>query len=122
MTVDSMGIQAGDTVWIRIFAFSERLAYLSSLLPRFKAARIIGILGKSSLMLEDSETGRRITRHLTDVYPIKPTGNFSNLFQGPREAIQQDVAEDFGGMKPSEIPEICLDGQDVDQLKREENR
>ena len=122
LTVDSMGIKPGDTLWIQIFAYSERLAYLSSLLPRFKAAKIVGVLGKSSLMLEDQETGRKITRHLTDVYPIKPTGNFSNLFQGPKEAIQQDVEEDFGGMKPSEIPEVCLDGNDVDQLKQDESK
>ena len=32
------------------------------------------------------------------------------------------MAEEFGGIRPSEIPEVCLDGRDVDQLKREENK
>ena len=61
-------------------------------------------------MLEDQESGRRITRHLTDVYPIKPTGNFSNLFQTQRDANLQDVEEDFGGLKASKLHKISLEG------------
>ena len=43
-SVQSLGIEKGQNVWIRIFAFSDRLAYLSSLLPRFKVAKVHEIL------------------------------------------------------------------------------
>ena len=115
-TVDSLGLQVGDHVWIRIFAFTERLAYLSSLLPRFKVARITAILGKTSVVLEDLESGRKITRHLADCYPIKPVGNFSNLFLNSKAAIQQEVDEDFGGMPESNLPGVYKDGAGVDQV------
>ena len=121
-TVDSLGLQVGDHVWIRIFAFSERLAYLSSLLPRFKVAKILAILGKSSIVLEDLETGRKITRHLADCYPIKPVGNFSNLFLNSKAAVQQEVDEDFGGMPESNLPGIYKDGVGVDQFAVEQPR
>ena len=119
-TVHSLGIQKGQKIWIRIFAFSERLAYLSSLLPRFKAAKVTEILGKTSLVLEDLETGKKITRHLSDCYPIKPVGNYSNLFLNSKAAVTQDVEEDFGGMPASNLPGIYLDGVAVDEMKKEE--
>ena len=119
-TVDSLGIEPGQNVWIRIFAFSERLAYLSSLLPRFKAAKVLKILGKTSLVLEDLETGKKITRHLTDCYPIKPVGNFSNLFLNSKAAVNQDVEEDFGGMPASNLPGVIRDGAGIEELKHEE--
>ena len=119
-TVHSLGIQKGQKIWIRIFAFSERLAYLSSLLPRFKAAKVTEILGKTSLVLEDLETGKKITRHLSDCYPIKPVGNYSNLFLNSKAAVTQDVEEDFGGMPASNLPGIYLDGVAVDEIKKEE--
>ena len=119
-TVDSMRIQEGQNVWIRIFAFSDRLAYLSSLLPRFKVAQVVKILGKTSLVLEDQESGRKITRHLSDVYPIEPVGNFSNLFVNSRAAGEQDIAEDFGGLGTEHLTGVYPDGTAIDQLKRDE--
>ena len=119
-TVDSMGIKVGQTIWIKIHAYSSRLAYLTTLLPRYKAAKVVEILGKSSLALEDLETGRLINRHLSDCYPIRPTGNFSNLFTDSKIANQSDVEEDFGGMTEKQIPEVMLDSTAVDQLKRNE--
>ena len=119
-TVHSLGIRKGQQIWIRIFAFSPRLAYLSSLLPRFKAAKVIEITGKTSLILEDLETGKMISRALVDCYPIKPSGNFSNLFVNSKQAIQQDGEEDFGGLTEKQIPGVCLDATGVDRIKQEE--
>ena len=119
-TIFSMGIEKGKIVWIRIFAFSSRLAYLSSLLPRFKAARVIEILGKTSLVVEDLESGQKLTRHLTDVFPIKPTGNFSNLFLDSRQAQSQDIEEDFGGLSTKALPKLVLRGRDIDEIKQAE--
>ena len=78
------------------------------------------ILGKTSLVLEDLETGKKITRHLSDCYPIKPVGNYSNLFLNSKAAVIQDVEEDFGGMSASNLPGIYLDGVAVDEIKKEE--
>ena len=115
-TVDSLGIKVGDHIWIRIFAFSDRLAYLSSLLPRFKAAKVTAILGKTSLVLEDLENGKKITRHLVDCFPIKPVSNFSNLFVNSRAAVSQEVDEDFGGMPASNLPGVFRDGAGIGEL------
>ena len=71
-------------------------------------------------MLEDLETGKKITRHLSDCYPIKPVGNYSNLFLNSKAAVTQDVEEDFGGMPASNLPGIYLDGVAVDEMKKEE--
>ena len=121
-TVDSLGIEPGMTVWIRIFKFAPRLAYLSSLLPKFKPAKVITILGKTSLLLEDLESGRKVCRHLTDVYPMKAVGNFSNLFRDGLSAQQQEAEEDFSNTPVNKVPEMCLDGTGVDRLKQEEVR
>ena len=120
LTVDSMGIKIGHTIWIKIHAYSTRLAYLTALLPRYKAAKVVGILGKTSLVVEDQETGRMVNRHLSDCFLIKATGNFSNLFTDSKIANQQDVEEDFGGMELSEIPGVTLDSTAVNDLKSQE--
>ena len=78
------------------------------------------ITGQTSLILEDLETGKLISRALVDCYPIKPSGNFSNLFINSKESVQQDVEEDFGGLEETQIPGVCLDATGVDRIKQEE--
>ena len=118
-TVESLGLEVGQVVWVRIFAYSTRLAYLSSLLPRFKPAKILAILGRTSLLLEDVESGRKINRHLTDVYPMKSVGNYSNLFQDSLTAHQTEAVEDFGNAPISDIPAMIPDGAKVEEMERE---
>ena len=119
-TIDSMGIKVGQTIWIKIHAYSTRLAYLSSLLPRYKAAKVVAILGKTSLVVEDRETGRLVNRHLSDCFVIKATGNYSNLFTDSKTSCQQDVEEDFGGMDLKDVPKVALGSSDVAKIKNDE--
>ena len=110
----------GQTIWIKIHAYSTRLAYLSSLLPRYKAAKVVAILGKTSLVVQDKETGKLVNRHLSDCFVIKNTGNFSNLYTDSKTSCQQDVEEDFGGMELQDVPKVALGSADVAKLKNDE--
>ena len=121
-TTDSMGIKVGQTIWIKIHAYSTRLAYLSSLLPRYKSAKVVAILGKTSIVVQDKETGRLVNRHLSDCFVIKATGNYSNLFTDSRTSCQQDIEEDFGGMDIREVPGVALNSADVARLKNDETQ
>ena len=69
----------------------------------------------SSLLLNDLETGKVISRHLQDVFPIKLAGNFSNLFQDSISAKQDEIEEDFAGLPPSKV---VLRGSELESTAR----
>ena len=52
------------------------------------------ILGPTSLILEDIDSGRKISRHLVDVYKCQLGANFGNLYQTPEESAKQDCLEE----------------------------
>ena len=111
-TVHTLGLNVGDFVWCRIFAFSSRLKHLKHLLPRWKLAQIIRINGMTSLLLKDESTGRVISRHLQDIAPVKASKNYTNLYADTITSHKFEVEEDFGGKQPDEIPH--LDGKALD--------
>ena len=118
-TVETLGLKIGDSCWIRIFAFSSRLKYLKHLLPSWRMAKIEKIVGKTSLLLRDSETGKLISRHLQDVSPVKLCGNFQNLFTDSLTAQKNEIEEDFEGLKADQIPH--LDGTAIDGALKTQN-
>ena len=111
-TVHTMGLKVGDYVWCRIFQFSPRLKYLKHLLPRWKLAKIIRINGMTSLLLQDDESGRIISRHLQDIAPVKAGKNYTNVYADTLSSHKFEVEEDFGGKEADEIPH--LDGKALD--------
>ena len=119
-TIESLGIKNGDWVWTRMHSLPgsrAEMAYLSSLMPRFKPAQVVHILGRTSMILKTKDTGRLISRALVDCYPMKRIGNWSNLFVDSLSACQRSVEEEEENLESREIT-----GDEVDQLKGVEPR
>ena len=92
-TVSSLGLEVGQKVWVRIFKYGKNLKYLKSILPKAKLAEITHINGATSLILRDEETGRVISRHLSDVFLVEFTGNFSNLYKDSLTSQKEEYLE-----------------------------
>ena len=103
-TVTSLNLKVNDPVWIRIFQFSTRLKYMKHILPSFKMAKIEKILGETSLLVRDQDSGRLISRHLQDCFPVKFAGSYSNLYTDSLTQHQNETEEDYEGLLPSQIP------------------
>ena len=105
-TVNSLKYNLGDLVYYRIFQYPESANYLKSILPKHNLAKIKTILGQTSLILTDVKSGRDISRNLVDIYPAKFGGNFSNLFQNTKDAVQDELLEAEMGMDFSQKPKL----------------
>ena len=110
-TVESLKLKIGDKVWIRIIKFSPRFHHLKHLLPRWKLAEIVEILGMTSLLLKDCESGRIVSRHLVDVAPVLVPKSYRNLYTDSLTANKNEIEEDFQGVGVNEIPN--LDGEAI---------
>ena len=75
-------------------------------------AKVIKILGATSLLLEDVETSRLVTRHLSDVYVVELTGNFGNLYKDTLTSHREELLETFGGRDPDNVPIMDAAGKD----------
>jgi hypothetical protein len=105
--VYTMPVSEGDTVYFRIFKFSTRLAYLSAIMPRWKLGKVTKILGRTSVVIKDLDTGRLISRHLSDLRLHKVPKSYLNLY-GPGLGVDNrsqpaEDGEDFGGVLTEEI-------------------
>ena len=92
-TVESLGITEGSRVYFKIYEYNSRLAYFSSLLPKFGTGIVIKTLSRTSLLIKNDATGRTISRHLTDVFPFKPAPIYGNVYTNPLQARVDDVME-----------------------------
>ena len=66
----------------------------------------------TSLLLQDDESGRIISRHLQDIAPVKAGKNYTNVYADTLSSHKVEVEEDFGGKEADEIPH--LDGKALD--------
>ena len=92
-TVESLGIVEGSRVYFKIYEYNSRLAFFSSLLPKFGTGIVIKTLSRTSLLIKNDATGRTISRHLTDVFPLKPAPIYGNVYTNPLQARIDDVME-----------------------------
>ena len=122
LTVNSMKIQVGELLYVRIFKPSKNLKYLKSILPRFKLAKVISILGATSLLLLDESSGRTLVRHLSDVYKVHHHGNFSNLYLDSLTSQREELRETFDGVDYDDIPVIDGLGKNKVLEKNGDNR
>ena len=112
-TVDSKGWKEGQLVWIRIFKYAKHLKHLKSILPKVKMARVKKIVGATALILEDIDTGKLVSRHLSDVFDVQMTGSFGNLYKDALSSQREEMLEDFGGVQdPKQIPVFDAAGKD----------
>jgi hypothetical protein len=109
-TVHSMPVEIGDTIYFCIFRLSPRLAYLSTIMPRWKLGEVTKILGRTSIVIRDLETDRLISRHLFDVRLHKIPRSYLNLYNSSGIAAEQkqedspaENGEDFGGTSAVKI-------------------
>ena len=122
-TVTSLGLKVGDPVWMKIFQFSPRLKFMKHILPKYKLAKIEKILGQTTLILRNDDTGKLVSRNLQDCAPVKFTGNYGNLYTDSLTAQKTEIEEDFQGLEPSQIPyfdSIGLDREILEAKKQTE--
>ena len=93
-TVHSLKIFEGSKVFYRVHQYPVSAKHIKTLLPRFRLGTVTKILGPTSLILEDIDSGRKISRHLVDVYKCQLGANFGNLYQTPEESAKQDCLEE----------------------------
>ena len=92
-TVHTLKIRVNDLVWYRVFQYPQSAKYLKSILPKFRLAVVIRILGPTSVILQDKVSTRQLSRHLSDIYRVKLTGSFSNLYLTSFDSTQDEMRE-----------------------------
>ena len=93
-TVYSLNMKVGDNVFYKIHQWPASAAFLHSIMPRYKIAEIIKIVGAVTLLLRDNDSGREISRNLTDCYKMSDPANFSNLYLTPDSSFNDDFLEE----------------------------
>jgi len=116
-TVYTLNIKIGDLVWARVFKYSPKKRGFSQVLPKFKLCRVEKILGATSLMVRDVETKLLISRHLQDIYNVRLSGSYSNLFQNSLKAKDHEIEENFSGVPVEKIP--AVDGLSLEVANRQ---
>ena len=92
-TVESLGIKDGAKIYFKIYNYNNKLAYFSSLLPKFGIGTVIKTLSRTSLLIRNDATGKTVSRHLTDVFPYKAAPIYGNVYTDPLQARIDDVME-----------------------------
>jgi hypothetical protein len=92
-TVESMNIELGDQIFYRVFKFNSKVAYLSSLLPKFRRGMVENVLGRCLIIRTDL-----ISRDISDIYPLKSPSAYPNLYLRPDVAskkVSDESNDDF---------------------------
>ena len=108
-TVYSMGIKENEIVYVRIFKPKKDLKYLKSILPKFKLARVTKILGATSLILTDLDSGKSLSRNLADVYKVSHGSDYGNLYGDTLKANMEEIRETYHDLSFTKLP--ILDGR-----------
>ena len=103
---------------MRIFKPKKDLKYLKSILPKFKLARVTKILGATSLILTDLDSGKSLSRNLADVYKVSHGLSYGNLYGDTLKANMEEIRETYHDLSFTKLP--ILDGRGKARLLREE--
>ena len=85
-TCESLGITEGSRIYFKVYEYSNRLAYFSSLLPKFQSGQVTKIISRTSVLVRNDATGKIVSRHLTDVFPMRPAPLYGNTYENPLDA------------------------------------
>ena len=83
---------------------------------------MIKILSRVSLLIQDDESKKILSRHLVDIFPLRPALQYGNLYQNPVEARKQQNKEneeldpsthhetvDVEGVEPDDVGKVLDD-------------
>ena len=94
-TCESLGITVGSRVYLKVFEYGPKLAYFSSLLPKFNSGQVTKVVSRTSILVRNDATGKVVSRHLTDIFPMRPAPLYGNTYQNPLDAriAEEDETE-----------------------------